>query len=211
MSVSSRVRFHPLLALLVIVSLVGAQYGARAAILTRAIEAQKTLVEREEQALQEAKDQVYRTAQNAMDVSRDAMSNVADQLRYVVGYPWRVASEALEKPKMYAKYMLYRASNALTPNGGDESSTPVPVVLTSEYTSSTTEQQPQAEGELIPQWISGLRSLFNPEPSMPNKDLPKPSPYIEVIEIKQSPSAVLAPEPTVGEIVKEPAKEVIQQ
>uniref|UniRef100_A0A182SNA0 Uncharacterized protein n=1 Tax=Anopheles maculatus TaxID=74869 RepID=A0A182SNA0_9DIPT len=114
MAARSQFRFHSLLLVaLVLVSLLGAQYGARAAILTRAIEAQKSLVEREEQALQEAKDQVYRTAQNAMDVSRDAVSNVADQLRYVVSYPWRVASEALEKPKLYAKYMLYKATNAL--------------------------------------------------------------------------------------------------
>ncbi|XP_061504928.1 uncharacterized protein LOC133391945 [Anopheles gambiae] len=207
MSAPSRVRFHPLLALLVVMSIVGAQYGARAAILTRAIEAQKTLVEREEQALQEAKDQVYRTAQNAMDVSRDAMSNVAEQLRYAVGYPWRVASEALEKPKLYAKYMLYRATNALN---GEPETTPVPVVLTNDF-QPTTASAPQAEGDIVPQWITGLRSFFNPEPAVPNKDLPKPSPYIEVIEIKRNPATELVAEPAVSETAQEPQKEVIQQ
>uniref|UniRef100_A0A182K704 Uncharacterized protein n=1 Tax=Anopheles christyi TaxID=43041 RepID=A0A182K704_9DIPT len=206
MSTSSRFRFHPLLVLLVTVSIIGAQYGTRAAILTRAIEAQKSLVEREEQALQEAKDQVYRTAQTAMDVSRDAMSNVADQLRYVVGYPWRMASEALEKPKLYAKYMLYRASNALN-NGGEVESSTVPVVLSNDYT-----QEPQVtESDVVPQWITGLRTFFNPEPSVPYKDLPKPSPYIEIIEIKQNPSAAQVAEPSVIETDKEPEKEVIQQ
>ncbi|XP_035908030.1 uncharacterized protein LOC118510386 [Anopheles stephensi] len=202
---AARSQFHSLLLVaLVLVSILGTQYGARAAILTRAIEAQKSLVEREEQALQEAKDQVYRTAQNAMDVSRDAVSNVAEQLRYVVGYPWRVASEALEKPKLYAKYMLYKASNALN---AEPVTTSVPVVLEKEYTSQAPET---VEMEMFPQLISGLRSLFNPEPAEPNKDLPKPSPYIEVIEIKQKPSEVPVPQPAMSEIDKEPPKEVLQ-
>ncbi|XP_049297547.1 uncharacterized protein LOC125771198 [Anopheles funestus] len=205
MSNSSRFRFHSLLVLLVLVSTIATQYGARAAILTRAIEAQKSLVEREEQVLQEAKDQVYRTAQNAIDVSRDAVSNVADQLRYVVTYPWRVANEALEKPKLYAKYMLYKATSAIN---GEVETTPVPVVLSNEYTSQ--EPQPSADTEMFPQLISGLRSLFNPAPSEPNKDLPKPSPYIEVIEIKQKPSEMQASLPSVGEIDTEPTKEAIQ-
>uniref|UniRef100_A0A182WI11 Uncharacterized protein n=1 Tax=Anopheles minimus TaxID=112268 RepID=A0A182WI11_9DIPT len=206
MSIPSRFRFHSLLVLLVLVSIVAEQYGTRAAILTRAIEAQKSLVEREEQVLQEAKDQVYRTAQNALDVSRGAVSNVADQLRYVVTYPWRVASEALEKPKLYAKYMLYKATNAM--NGGGDETTPVPVVLANEYPP----QEPEpADGETLPQWIAGLRSFFNPEPSDPNKDLPKPSPYIEVIEIKQKPTEMHASMPSKSEeIGTEPRKEVIQ-
>uniref|UniRef100_A0A182MKG0 Uncharacterized protein n=1 Tax=Anopheles culicifacies TaxID=139723 RepID=A0A182MKG0_9DIPT len=207
MSIPSRFRFHSLLVLLVFVSIVATQYGARAAILTRAIEAQKSLVEREEQALQEAKDQVYRTAQNALDVSRDAVSNVAEQLRYVVTYPWRVASEALEKPKLYAKYMLYKATNAM--NGIGDETTPVPVVLENEYST----QEPQAaDSEALPQWITGLRSLFNPEPSNPNKDLPKPSPFIEIIEIRQKPSEEPVALPSVSEVSDtEPRKEVIQQ
>ncbi|XP_052898432.1 uncharacterized protein LOC128305152 [Anopheles moucheti] len=205
MSIPSRFRSHTLLVLLVLVSIVATQYGTRAAILTRAIEAQKSLVEREEQVLQDAKDQVYRTAQNAIDVSRDAVSNVADQLRYVVTYPLRVASEALEKPKLYAKYMLYKATNAM--NGGGDETTPVPVSLTNEYTS----QEPQpANTEMLPQWITGLRSLFNQEPAEPNKDLPKPSPFIEVIEIKQKPSESLVPQSSDSEIDTKPGKEVIQ-
>ncbi|XP_053666108.1 uncharacterized protein LOC128715252 [Anopheles marshallii] len=205
MSIPSRFRFHSLLVLLVLVSIVATQYGTRAAILTRAIEAQKSLVEREEQVLQEAKDQVYRTAQNAIDVSRDAVSNVADQLRYVVTYPWRVASEALEKPKLYAKYMLNKASNAM--NGGGDEATPIPVALSNEYTS----QEPQpTDTEMLPQWFMGLRSLFNTEPAEPNKDLPKPSPFIEVIEIKQKPSETLVPLSSDSELDTKPEKEVIQ-
>uniref|UniRef100_A0A182NMH9 Uncharacterized protein n=1 Tax=Anopheles dirus TaxID=7168 RepID=A0A182NMH9_9DIPT len=143
---SSQFRFHTSLVLLVIVAIVGTQ----CAILTRAIEAQKSLVEREEQALQEAKDQVLRTAQNAVDVSRDAVSNVAEQFKYAVMYPWRRASEALEKPKLYAKYMLYKASNALT--AGDATS-PAPVSPSVELVTQPTvvevDMEPQKEVILI--------------------------------------------------------------
>uniref|UniRef100_A0A182QM05 Uncharacterized protein n=1 Tax=Anopheles farauti TaxID=69004 RepID=A0A182QM05_9DIPT len=202
---SSSFRIRTSLVLLVIVALVGTQ----CAILSRAIEAQKSLVEREEQALQEAKDQVYRTAQNAIDVSRDAVSNVAEQVKYAVMYPWRRASEALEKPKLYAKYMLYKATNALT--AGD-ATTPVPVVLTEEYRPQYQQQQPEQqeqETEIFPQLISGLRMLFKQDPTDEAKALPKPSPLIEVIEIKQSPSVELITQPPMVEADKEPQKEVI--
>ncbi|XP_035789964.1 uncharacterized protein LOC118465656 [Anopheles albimanus] len=94
--------------LLVLVALFGVQHS-KAAILTRAIEAQKTLVEREEQLLAQAKDQLYQTAQNALDTSRDAVMSAAEQMRYTLLSPWRMASEALERPKLYAKYLLSRS------------------------------------------------------------------------------------------------------
>ncbi|XP_053674340.1 uncharacterized protein LOC128724643 [Anopheles nili] len=200
MSTSTRFRFHTLLVMIVIGAIVGRQH-ARAAILTRAIEAQKSLVEREEQALQEAKDQMYRTAQNALDASRGAVSNVAEQLRYAVMYPLRVANEALEKPKLYARYMLSKAPFL---NSGDET-TSAPVVLGDE----TVPQESDGANEMLPQLMSGLRLLFNQDTTEPTSNLPKPSPLIEIIEIKASPAAEITPDQPVVEFDKEQPKEVI--
>ncbi|KFB44512.1 hypothetical protein ZHAS_00012389 [Anopheles sinensis] len=158
---------------------------AQAAILTRAIEAQKSLVEREEQMLEQAKQQVHQKAQDAYEVSRGAVSNVADQLRYVVMYPWRMANEALEKPKMYAKYLLSKVPPVLS----TEVTTPPPttVALTEEDTEP--EVEPTSETNRLPLLVSSLQSLFNGDTT--EDDLPKPNPYVEVIEIKyQGPKVV---------------------
>ncbi|XP_058123136.1 uncharacterized protein LOC131294176 [Anopheles ziemanni] len=177
------------LRLSLVVLVVLAATVAQAAILTRAIEAQKSLVEREEQMLDQAKQQIQQKAQDAYDVSRGAVSSVADQLRYVVMYPWRMANEALEKPKLYAKYLLSKVPPVLSA----EVTTPPPttVALTED---TEPEVEPTSESNRLPLLVSSLQSLFNGDTT--EDDLPQPNPYVEVIEIKyQGPKVVSSQTP----------------
>uniref|UniRef100_A0AAG5DBX2 Uncharacterized protein n=1 Tax=Anopheles atroparvus TaxID=41427 RepID=A0AAG5DBX2_ANOAO len=179
----------------------------QAAILTRAIEAQKSLVEREEQMLDQAKQTVQQKAQEAYDVSRDAVTSVADQLRYVVMYPWRMANEAMEKPKLYAKYLLSKVPPLLS----SEVTTPPPASV--ELPEDTETVEPVSESNRLPLLVSSLQSFFNGEPTEAD-ELPQPSPYVEVIEVKYQgpkvlPAQAAEPLPPLAEVENEPAVEVI--
>ncbi|XP_058066164.1 uncharacterized protein LOC131215784 [Anopheles bellator] len=148
-----------------------------AAILTRAIEAQKTLVEREEQLLGQAKEEMYRRAQNALETSRDAVSSVADQVRYTLLSPWRVASEALERPKLYAKYLLSKSF----PKPADEAAPAVVDLNDSEASSSF--------GQLMSN-VPVVRLFFN-EASTESSVQTKPSSLIEMSEPSPATSETL--------------------
>ncbi|XP_049541473.1 uncharacterized protein LOC125954866 [Anopheles darlingi] len=167
-----------LLVVLLLVALIGVQYG-KAAILTRAIEAQKSLVEREEQLLAQAKDQLYQTAQNAIDTSRDAVMSAAEQMRYTLLSPWRMASEALERPKLYAKYLLSKSFA----KPADESGPSAVVDLNDSEAAMT-----------LPQLISNLpvvRLFVNDAPTDDGTGQSKPSSLIEFSDSSASVPASL--------------------
>ncbi|XP_050098449.1 uncharacterized protein LOC126579154 [Anopheles aquasalis] len=172
-----------LLVVLAVVALIGVQHS-KAAILTRAIEAQKSLVEREEQLLAQAKDQLYQTAQNALDTSRDAVMSAAEQMRYTLLSPWRMASEALERPKLYAKYLL--AKSFVKP--ADESDAPPAVVDLNDSEATMT----------LPQMLSNLpvvRLFTGDAPTEDANAQSKPSSLIEFSDFN-APAPAPLPSPT---------------